>query len=346
MAQLCIRWNDQEASILRAFREMYVNQNLTDVTLGAEQRSIKAHKVVLAACSPYFQSLFMDNPNPSPTVLMRDAKFDDLKALVDFIYHGEVIVGQDQLATLLKTAESLQITQLSVVFSNPSSQTTQSVLGSFLTSDGTQVTFQKRKRKRKPKTKQELVESGDGTVSHTVEMTDTSVVGETTVVGDSSVADGGDGHGTDGNLSELIDSPTGSRSVSSPKKRATIASHEVADASRILELSMAEIVANPDGSTSDASGAQIINVGGHIFTSAEASPSTTVIVVRKKSFVWNHFTETGKGTVRCRICSKQIAFKDPTGSTSNMIKHLKTAHNIDQPAKMAAKDDSTTVVSP
>lgn len=327
---------------------MYMNQNLTDVTLGAEQKSIKAHKVVLAACSPYFQSLFIDNPNPSPTVLMRDAKFDDLKALVDFMYHGEVIVGQDQLATLLKTAESLQITQLSVVVSNPSSQATQSVLGSFLTSDGTQVTFQKRKRKRKPKaSKPEIVETVEGAVTDAVEMGDAGVVGETTVVGESGVANDtvGDADGTDGNLSELTDSPTGTRSSSrSPRKRANV-TNEIADASRILELSMAEIVANPDGSTSDASGAQIINVGGHIFTSAETTPSTTVIVVRKKSFVWNHFSETGKGTVRCRICTKQIAFKDPTGSTSNMIKHLKTAHNIDQPAKSTPMKDDSTLVS-
>lgn len=317
MAQLCIRWNDQEASILRSFRELYLNQNLVDVTLGAEQKSIKAHKVVLAACSPYFQSLFMDNPNPSPTVLMRDAKFDDLKALVDFMYHGEVIVNQEQLATLLKTAESLQITQLSVVVSNPSSGATQSVLGSFLTSDGTQVTFQKRKRKRKAKAKQDMIEV-DGTAADGVE-----------------VGDAGDA-----NESESTDSPTGAKGARTTRRRTNVSTHEVADASRILELSMAEIVANPDGSTADASGAQIINVGGHIFTSTEApTPSTTVIVVRKKSFVWNHFSETGKGTVRCRICSKQIAFKDPTGSTSNMIKHLKTAHNIDQPPKQQANKD-------
>jgi len=86
-----------------------------DVTLACEGASIKAHKMVLAACSPYFQNLFLSNPCKHPIVILKDVKFADLKSIIDFIYRGEVNVPQDQLNALLKTAETLKIKGLAEV---------------------------------------------------------------------------------------------------------------------------------------------------------------------------------------------------------------------------------------
>ena len=41
--------------------------------------------------------------------MLKDAKFTDLKALVDFMYYGEVSVEHGRLSSLLKTAESLKV---------------------------------------------------------------------------------------------------------------------------------------------------------------------------------------------------------------------------------------------
>lgn len=91
------------------FQNMLVHENLVDVTLACEGASIKAHKMILAACSPYFQNLFMTNPCKHPIVILKDVKFNDLKAIIDFIYSGEVNIPQDQLNSLIKTAETLKI---------------------------------------------------------------------------------------------------------------------------------------------------------------------------------------------------------------------------------------------
>lgn len=40
-------------------------------------------------------------------------KFQELRAMMDYMYRGEVNISQDQLAALLKAAESLQIKGLS-----------------------------------------------------------------------------------------------------------------------------------------------------------------------------------------------------------------------------------------
>lgn len=53
--------------------------------------------------------LFQDNPCKHPIVIFRNVKFHDLRALIDFIYQGEVNVMQDQLSSFLATAKFLEV---------------------------------------------------------------------------------------------------------------------------------------------------------------------------------------------------------------------------------------------
>lgn len=48
-----------------------------------------------------------------PIFILKDVKFQELRAMMDYMYRGEVNISQDQLAALLKAAESLQIKGLS-----------------------------------------------------------------------------------------------------------------------------------------------------------------------------------------------------------------------------------------
>uniref|UniRef100_A0A1B6DG12 BTB domain-containing protein n=3 Tax=Clastoptera arizonana TaxID=38151 RepID=A0A1B6DG12_9HEMI len=107
--QFCLRWNNHQPNFISVFFDLLNSESLVDVTLAAEGKHIQAHKVVLSACSTYFQSLFTINPCQHPIVILKDIKFGDLKIMVDFMYCGEVNVSQDQLPAILKTAETLQI---------------------------------------------------------------------------------------------------------------------------------------------------------------------------------------------------------------------------------------------
>lgn len=108
--------------MLSVFEELLQSEALVDVTIACEGLSMKAHKVVLSACSPYFQTLFLQNPCKHPIVILKDIKYNELKALIDFMYKGEVNVTQEQLSTLLKTAESLKIKGLAEVTSGVNGQ--------------------------------------------------------------------------------------------------------------------------------------------------------------------------------------------------------------------------------
>lgn len=113
--QFCLKWNNHQANMLSVFDRLLSNKSLVDVTIGCEGRQVKAHKVVLSACSPFFENLFTENPCKHPIVILKDIRYADLKALVEFMYKGEVNVVQEQLPTLLKTAEALKIKGLAEV---------------------------------------------------------------------------------------------------------------------------------------------------------------------------------------------------------------------------------------
>jgi len=101
--------------MLSVFDRLLSRKSLVDVTLGCEGSTVKAHKVVLSACSPFFEDLFVENPCKHPIVILKDIRYTDLKALVEFMYKGEVNVSQEQLPALLKTAESLKVKGLAEV---------------------------------------------------------------------------------------------------------------------------------------------------------------------------------------------------------------------------------------
>lgn len=53
----CLRWNNYQSSITSAFENLRDDEDFVDVTLACDGRSLKAHRVVLSACSPYFREL-------------------------------------------------------------------------------------------------------------------------------------------------------------------------------------------------------------------------------------------------------------------------------------------------
>lgn len=50
-----LEWKNQSAFLIQALSSLRQNDTLTDCTLAAEGRHIKAHRLILCACSPYFK---------------------------------------------------------------------------------------------------------------------------------------------------------------------------------------------------------------------------------------------------------------------------------------------------
>ena len=108
--KLCLQWNDFKENISASFGDLRTDRDLTDVTLACEDgKQVEAHKVILAASSPFFMNLLKKNKHSHPLIYMKGLKSNDLMAIVDFLYLGEVNVFQDNLDSFLALAEELQL---------------------------------------------------------------------------------------------------------------------------------------------------------------------------------------------------------------------------------------------
>jgi len=107
--KFCLRWNDFESNISSAFRELRDDKDFFDVTLACEDEQIQAHKVILSACSPFFRNILRRNTHPNPLLYLKGVRYPDLQAVLNFMYHGEVNVAQEELNSFLAVAEDLKV---------------------------------------------------------------------------------------------------------------------------------------------------------------------------------------------------------------------------------------------
>ena len=113
--KLCLKWNDFEQNISSSFADLRQDKDFVDVTLVSEDgQQVELHKVVLASSSPFFlQLLKRSKQHQHPWIFMRGCKFEDLSAVVDFLYLGEANVFQENLDGFLALAGELQLKGLS-----------------------------------------------------------------------------------------------------------------------------------------------------------------------------------------------------------------------------------------
>jgi len=107
--KFCLRWNDFENNISSAFRELRDDKDFFDVTLACDDDQIQAHKVILSACSPFFRNILRRNIHQHPLLYLKGVKYTDLQSVLNFMYHGEVNIAQEELNSFLAVAEDLRV---------------------------------------------------------------------------------------------------------------------------------------------------------------------------------------------------------------------------------------------
>ena len=108
--KFCLKWNDFQTNISSSFGFLRKEQDFSDVTLACDgDTKIEAHKVILAASSSFFSNLLKQNRHPHPLLYLRGISLTQLVAVVDFIYHGEVNIHQEDLDSFLILAGELKL---------------------------------------------------------------------------------------------------------------------------------------------------------------------------------------------------------------------------------------------
>ena len=105
-----MQWNDFKENAISSFEDLRQDKDFTDVSLACEDgQQVEAHKVVLIASSPLFANILKRNKHPHPLIYMRGLKSENVMAMVDFFYHGETNIDQENLDSFLALAEELQL---------------------------------------------------------------------------------------------------------------------------------------------------------------------------------------------------------------------------------------------
>jgi len=107
--KFCLRWNDFERNISAAFRDIREDKEFFDITIACEDEQLQAHKVILSACSPFFKNVLRRNQHQHPLLYLKGVSYRDMEAVLNFMYHGEVNVAQDDLNSFLQVAEDLRV---------------------------------------------------------------------------------------------------------------------------------------------------------------------------------------------------------------------------------------------
>lgn len=100
--------------LLSGLNQLRQRGELCDVELCVGNVQVLAHRVVLSACSAYFDAMFTGNLSESQKQVICIKEIDEvaLKILVDFAYTGKAEVNQLNVQLLLPAANMLQLTKV------------------------------------------------------------------------------------------------------------------------------------------------------------------------------------------------------------------------------------------
>jgi len=105
-----LKWNDFQDNTIKTFSKLRKEDDFFDVTLVSEdQKQMMAHKVVLSSCSEYFKNILKTNKHSHPMLCLTGLTSKELENVLDYAYHGEVQIFQEDINKFLDIAQILKL---------------------------------------------------------------------------------------------------------------------------------------------------------------------------------------------------------------------------------------------
>merc|ERR1712126_412758 len=110
MDKFCLKWNDFKLNASGAFNKLRKDKDFLDVTLVSEDgEHLTAHKVVLSSSSDFFKDTLKKANHTNPMIFLSGFHSKVLKAVLDYVYNGEVNLFQEEIDQFLESAQKLKI---------------------------------------------------------------------------------------------------------------------------------------------------------------------------------------------------------------------------------------------
>jgi len=110
-----LSWPKFSSCFTNSFKTLSESEQFSDITLICEQnQQLRAHKIILGACSLFFRNILTSLPQHQPCHLYVDGvAYQDLRDALRFIYLGEVKVEKDNLDIFMAACHKLELLGLS-----------------------------------------------------------------------------------------------------------------------------------------------------------------------------------------------------------------------------------------
>ena len=108
-----LTWKTYSEHLKKMLSGMLHSDEYADVTLVCEdKKQLRAHKNILAACSPLFHELLQLDKGSASIVYLRGVFHSEMESLLNFIYLGETSIEVERTGVFLSTAKCLEIREL------------------------------------------------------------------------------------------------------------------------------------------------------------------------------------------------------------------------------------------
>ena len=106
-------WHTYSDHLREMLHELHTSEELMDITLVCDdKRILKAHKIVLSACSSVFQSIIHDLPPNSSVIYLRGIQHQEMESILEFMYLGVATFYQERMNEFLNVAKNLDIKEI------------------------------------------------------------------------------------------------------------------------------------------------------------------------------------------------------------------------------------------
>ena len=115
LEQFNLNWHTYSEHLREMMENLMNSHKSADVTLVCNDKTkFKAHKFVLSACSPVFQSIIDDLPNKEDSfIYLRGVESQEMKSILQFMYLGQATFYHDRMDEFFKVTKNLEIKELS-----------------------------------------------------------------------------------------------------------------------------------------------------------------------------------------------------------------------------------------
>jgi len=114
MQKYDLSWKTYSDHLKEMLHEMMKSEDLTDVTLVCDdKKQLKAHKVVLSACSSVFKSIIGNLPLNNSVIYLRGVQHQEMESILEFMYLGVATFYQERMNEFLNVAKSLEVKEIS-----------------------------------------------------------------------------------------------------------------------------------------------------------------------------------------------------------------------------------------